>query len=191
MLQRSLRTAPVGLGAAAFAWGAAEASLFFIVPDVLISWVALKHGWRAALLAVVACVTGAGLGGAAVHAWSAHCPVAAARAVEAVPAVAAGAVARAEAEMRRGWFRAALGGSFRGAPYKVWSAAAPAAGVGLGPWTAAAGPVRAPRFLIIGLLFSSLGVVLRPRLRPRFLLGLLFAGGWSAFYLGFWAMAPG
>ena len=32
---------------AAFVWGFAEASLFFVVPDLLISWVAMNRGLKA------------------------------------------------------------------------------------------------------------------------------------------------
>ena len=52
----ALRALGVNLGAAV--WGFAEATLFFIVPDVLLSWIAL-HAPRKALVACLWAVVGA------------------------------------------------------------------------------------------------------------------------------------
>src|SRR5712691_3907378 len=52
--------------AASGVWGYAEATRFFIVPDVLIGWVAL-HGVRPGAWSAFAATAGAVLGGAAVH----------------------------------------------------------------------------------------------------------------------------
>ena len=190
MLQQAMKTGRLRLAAGAVAWGAAEATLFFVVADVLISWAALKRGWRTAVLVAICCAAGAVAGGAVVHRWSGHAPEVAARWIEAVPAVPAGAVARAEVRMRDGWFFTALAGAFQGEPYKVWSAAAPAAGVPVETWAAASVPIRLPRFLLAAAAFSVLGAVLRGRLSPRVLSGL-FAAGWAIFYLAFWLTAAG
>ena len=52
--------------AASAVWGYAEATRFYIVPDVLIGWVAL-HGARPGVWTALAATAGAVLGGAAVH----------------------------------------------------------------------------------------------------------------------------
>jgi len=121
----------------------------FIVPDILIAWVALKRGARASVLAAMLTTAGALTGGALVYAWSANDPSGAARTIEAVPAVPDRAVLHAEAELRRVGLVAAIAGAFRGSPYKVWSAAAPHAGIGPGSWLLAAAPIRLPRFLLV------------------------------------------
>jgi hypothetical protein len=177
------------LGAAALLWGAAEATLFFIVPDVLIAWAALRRGVCAGALAALFATAGAAAGGAVVYAWSAQAPAAAARVIEAVPAVPANAVADAAAELRSGGFAAALSGAFRGKPYKVWSAAAPHAGWTLPSWLAAAAPIRLPRFLVVVAGFALLGAALRGRLCQR-TIASLFAGGWALFYAAFWLLSP-
>src|SRR5437868_1692315 len=58
---------------AALAWGYAEATLFFLVPDVLLSWVALRDP-RAAGVACFWALAGALLGGATMYAWGAADP---------------------------------------------------------------------------------------------------------------------
>lgn len=173
---------------AAALWGAAEAVLFFIVPDVLIAWTALRRGVRAALVAALLATAGAAVGGAGVYAWSARDP-AAARVIEAVPAVPTGAVATATAELRQGGLAAALRGAFSGKPYKVWSAAAPHAGWTLPAWLTAAAPIRLPRFLLVAAGFACLAAALRSRLSTR-MVAKLFAAGWAVFYAAFWLLAP-
>ena len=60
-----VRLQDTAVGAGAFVWGAAEAFLFFIVPDVLIGYAALRRGARAGLIAAVLAALGASVGGAA------------------------------------------------------------------------------------------------------------------------------
>ncbi|NEX95224.1 hypothetical protein [Caulobacter sp. 17J65-9] len=177
--------------AAAFLWGAAEAFLFFVVPDVLLAWVALRRGLKAALVCSLLAAAGATLGGAAMYGWAARSPETAARAVERVPAVADGATDRAVEAMRReGWFRAAASGAFAGRPYKLYAAAAPRAGVEPTAWVAAATPIRLPRFLLMSVGFAVLGALLRDRLDRRVMLAL-YGTGWTLFYAAFWTLTPG
>src|SRR5699024_4595805 len=53
----------------AAAWGLAEGTFFFIVPDVWLSWVALQKP-RTARKAALSALAGAMAGGAFVHAWT-------------------------------------------------------------------------------------------------------------------------
>ena len=70
----------------ALAWGFAEATLFFIVPDVLLTLVATTDG-RLALVACLFAVCGALLGGALMYAWGAEDAVGAKAVLERLPAV--------------------------------------------------------------------------------------------------------
>ncbi|MBC6982775.1 hypothetical protein [Caulobacter sp. 17J80-11] len=177
--------------AAAFLWGAAEAFLFFVVPDVLLAWVALRRGLKAALICSLLAAAGATLGGAAMYGWAARSPETAARAVEAVPAVQDGSTDRAVEAMRReGWFRAAATGAFAGRPYKLYSAAAPRAGVKPAAWVAGAAPIRLPRFLMMSVGFAALGALLRERMDRRMMLAV-YGTGWALFYAAFWTVTPG
>jgi membrane protein YqaA with SNARE-associated domain len=54
----------MGLMAAAALWGFAEATLFFIVPDVLLSIIAVRRGRRPAWIAMAWTIAGAIAGGA-------------------------------------------------------------------------------------------------------------------------------
>jgi len=59
--------------AAAAAWGLAEATLFFIVPDVLLSWLAAFRP-RVAWPAVLTCLVGALAGGVIMYLAAADAP---------------------------------------------------------------------------------------------------------------------
>jgi membrane protein YqaA with SNARE-associated domain len=60
----------MGLMALALFWGFAEATLFFIVPDVLLSAIAVWRGRRSALHGTAWTIAGAVLGGLLMYGWS-------------------------------------------------------------------------------------------------------------------------
>ena len=67
-------------------WGFAEATLFFLVPDVLLSAIALRRGRLAGVACLVA-LLGALPGGALLYRWGEREPVAARRALDRLPAI--------------------------------------------------------------------------------------------------------
>ena len=60
----------MGLKWTAMAWGFAEATFFFIIPDVFLTYIALKN-WRQATRACFWALGGALIGGAVMYAWGA------------------------------------------------------------------------------------------------------------------------
>ena len=176
---------------AALVWGAAEGFLFFVVPDVLISYVALRRGLRAGVIACFLAAVGAGLGGAAMYGWSARDPAAARAAVAAVPAVSDAMIAGAETGMDRdGWLVAALKGPVTSTPYKVYAMLAPARDAGLFAFAVADLPVRLPRFLLAAIAWALVGRLARGRIDRRWVL-TGFTAWWLVFYGWFWASHPG
>lgn len=174
----------------AIIWGAAEASLFFIVADVLIGWIALSRGLRPGLIAAALAALGATVGGAMLFVAAERAPATVARLIEAGPAVPRGAVAEAVPLMTRpDWPAILLKAAFTGRPYRVHAAAAPGR-VPAAALVAATPVVRLPRFLIVALAFGLIGARLRPRLTlPRLL--ALHVAGWAVFYAVYWSLTPG
>lgn len=80
-------------------WGFAEATLFFIVPDVWLSFVALKKGFRGALWAVCFTVVGAIAGGALIYAASIWNLGATISAIDAVPAISPGMISEVRSSL--------------------------------------------------------------------------------------------
>jgi hypothetical protein len=174
----------------AFVWGVAEATLFFFVPDVLISFVGLRRGARAGLVASLAAAIGASVGGALMYLWSTSDPAAAERAVLAVPAISDVMAAAAHTAMQtQGWFAATLEGPLSRTPYKVYAIYAPHVGAGLIPFALASIVARLPRFLI-----AAFGAALARHWLGRFAsettLTWVLAAFWVVFYAVFFAVTP-
>jgi hypothetical protein len=68
-------------------WGFAEATFFFLVPDVILTWIALRHGWRQAGWASLAACSGALIGGGLMYHWGAVDAQQAYAFLDAIPAI--------------------------------------------------------------------------------------------------------
>lgn len=169
------------------AWSAAEAALFFLVADVPISWIAVRSGTKAAILAAIVAAIASMVGTAAVLVWAGSDPAGAAAAMAALPAIDAALIAEA-AERSRDGFAAILAGAFSGVPFKLFALeAAKDGGTGL---LLAAPLLRLPRFLLVALLVGGASRLLERWLTRRQRL-LVLAGCWLAFYAAFFALMPG
>ena len=176
---------------AAALWGLAEATFFFIVPDVIISMIAVQGRLRAALGAALAALAGALAGGWLMHAWGAGASEKVIRGfLDAVPAISADMIERAYAALHELGAWAVLWGPLTGTPYKIYAALAPHAGVPVGIFLLISVPARLGRFLLVALAAHVLG-----RLLKRFLPGLNPLWAWGGFWLvfyGLWfALMPG
>lgn len=167
-------------------WGFAEGTLFFVVPDVLLSLAALCGG-RRALPHVAAAVGGALLAGGVMVSWSAADHPAASAAVRRVPFVRETMFARVDEGLESEGALALFRGSVTGIPYKIYAVEAP----GRMPaarflaWTV---PARAARFLLVWALFTILGAWLRRRYPGNWrLLAVVHAALWIPFYLYYWS----
>ena len=171
--------------AAGVAWGFAEGTLFFVVPDVLISRTALLS-WRRALLQAVAASAGAVLAGALLITWAARAPVAAQTVVRQVPFVRESMFEAAAAGLAAGAFGGLVRGSFSGIPYKVFAVEAPGH-VAAMPFVVASGPARILRFLL-AVMCSALAAMLLRWLTPVSTTGLrvAHAAAWLVFYAYYW-----
>jgi hypothetical protein len=166
-------------------WGLAEATVFFIVPDVWISFMALR-GRRAGLSAVAGALAGAVAGGLAMAALARRDPAFALGLVDAVPGVTPAILARAAdlAAAPQPW--GMIAGALSGVPYKLFAVllAGDMAPAGFALASLAA---RAPRFLLILALVWLVVRLLLPRapagVRRRVLLAV-----WVVFYAGFFAV---
>ena len=177
------------LNIAAFFWGVAEATLFFIVPDVILSYIGLRHGPRAAAIASVYAACGAAVGGAIMFAWSANAADAARRAVLGVGAISEDMGARAEQATAANWFVATLTGPLTNTPFKLFAILAPHAGAALPVFALAAIAARLPRFLIVSIGIALLSRFLSRWLSERQLIWVLI-GAWLLFYVQFFARMP-
>jgi len=167
-------------------WSAAEAAILFIVADVPISWIAVRSGTRAALLASVVAALASVVGTLAVLFWASRDPSGAAVAMAALPGIDPGLIAEAAERYRQG-FDAVLAGSFSGIPFKLF--ALEAAGQGGILFLVLAPLLRLPRFLAIALFVGGISHFLERWMSVRQRLGLLLVL-WVAFYTWYFSMMP-
>ena len=177
------------LDVATFIWGVAEATLFFFVPDVILSYIGLKRGVAAAARASIIAATGASVGGVIMYLWSTNDPAMAREAVLAVPAISEAMVHHAEQVMAENWFLATFLGPLTSTPFKVFAILAPHAGASLPAFALAAIAARLPRFLIVSISVSLIGRFLSRWLSERQLIWV-FIGAWLVFYAVYFALMP-
>ena len=177
------------LDVAAFIWGIAEATLFFFVPDVLLSYIGLKRGVRPAVRASVIAASGAAVGGAIMYWWSSEQFEAAYAAVRAVPAISDAMMERALANMIENWPLATFLGPLSSTPFKVYALVAPVVDAPLTLFALWAIVARVPRFLIVSIGVAFAGRFLSRWLSERQLLWLLI-GAWLLFYAVFFTLMP-
>mgnify|MGYP000129706432 CR=1 FL=1 len=162
-------------------WGFAEATLFFIVPDVLLTGLALtslKKALQAALIAALA----ATVGGMLVWICAFLYPEATRAVLLHVPGISAASFATVQELLETGLFEGMLRGAFSGVPYKIFAAEAGSAGVN--PWLFAlvTPAVRLPRFAAMSLLAWGLSRLVGRRLTNGAKLAVSLAL-WSVFYV--------
>ena len=102
---------------AALGWGFAEATLFFVVPDVLLSWIALNHP-RKAWIACGWAVGGTLVGGTVMYTWGAVDVDSALAALVHVPAVSPAMCDAVNEQFRTHGISAIFLGPISGRPYK-------------------------------------------------------------------------
>jgi len=167
-------------------WSAAEAAIFFIVADVPISWIAVRSGTKAALLAAIVAALASVAGAAAMLFWAGHDPAGAAATMAALPGIDP-ALIKAAASAYHGGPLALLAGSFSGTPFKLFALEAARehsiAILLLAPL------VRLPRFLAIALFVGGISRLLERWMTGRQRLSLLLIL-WVAFYAWYFSVMP-
>ena len=167
-------------------WSAAEAAVFFIVADVPISWIAVRSGTRAAMLAALVAALASVAGTLAVLFWAGRDPAGAAAMMAALPGIDPALIAEAASRYAQG-YDAVLAGSFSGIPFKLFALeAAKQDGI---LFLILAPLLRLPRFLAIALFVGGISHFLERWMSVRQRLALLLLL-WIAFYGWYFSVMP-
>ncbi len=175
----------------AAAWGSAEATVFFIVPDLWTSWLAL-HNPRRGMTATFSALGGALAGGATNYLLTQRMdPEETEKILTSIPGISKSMIADVERELdEKGWSALVLGPT-RGVPYKIYARTLAHGNAPFGKFMALSIPARMGRFLAVTGGVAALG-----KLADRQGLGSttktsLFLGGWGAFYTWYFTAGPG
>lgn len=172
----------------AWFWGFIEATLFFIVPDVLFTLTTLFSP-RRGLAQLGLAVAGATVAGALMFGWAARAPAVARPTVAAVPFVGEKVILPAERRWNEAGTRALFENPLSGVPYKVYAVLAPAH-VSLAEFLVVSVPMRAERMLVTWILFALLAWWLRhgDEHRRRLIAVRAHAVFWTVVYAVYWGL---
>ncbi len=168
---------------AALAWGMAEATRFWLIPDILLGWIALNRP-RSVASSVALTTLGALAGGAWMHRHAARERALLLR----VPGISQPMIDDAHARFAvQGW-PAVVRGPIDGIPYKVYAVESASAGRPLRELVLWTPPARAWRFLATGLGAGLIGTLFGRSVRRQEAFWLvLTAVFWLATYLRYFA----
>ena len=174
--------------AIAFVWGLGEAVVFFVIPDVLGTRAALTS-LRFSLTTVAYALAGSLLGGALSYLWGASDLAGARHLLDALPAISIDMLDRARQALASDGMYAALVGSFKGVPYKVFAIHAASAGIALPEFLLASIPVRAIRFVLLAIVTRGLVIYVVPSWTEQ-RLRRVWALAWIVNYAIYWTIMP-
>ena len=140
----------------AFVWGFAEATAFFIVPDVYLGFVALFN-WRRGLSAMIAALIGAILGGSVMYVLAMNNPSGLNLFLTRVPLIDTILVNDVADKMRTDGLITLLNGPLRGTPYKIYAAQAGEQSLPFLYFLLMTISARLERFLPVVLVFGGIG----------------------------------
>ncbi|MCV0424770.1 MAG: hypothetical protein K5905_04825 [Roseibium sp.] len=162
-------------------WGFAEATLFFIVPDVLLSSVALSS-LKKALWACLSAALAATLGGLLVWICANQYPQETKDVLLKIPGISTTTYATVRELLQNGLFIGMLEGAFSGVPYKIFAAEAGSANVSPLAFAVLSPAARLPRFVAIVLVAFALSRLIGTRLSKSAKLAISLAL-WALFYI--------
>lgn len=172
----------------ALAWGFAEATLFFIVPDVLLSWFALRSR-KFALLACLWAAAGALLGGTVLWFMGNENPQPIREVFNYLPAITANMISDVRAQIEEIGLVALFVGPLVGTPYKIYALETASLGYGLGIFLLISLPARLLRFAVVSFAAGTIAKALQPKLSQRHLrtIHLVF---WLLLYGFYFSLMP-
>jgi membrane protein YqaA with SNARE-associated domain len=166
-------------------WAVAEATLFFVVPDVLITFAVMRFGLRAGIKLCVIAAAIASVAGTGMWAWGHADPDGARHVLLMVPFIGPDLLARAHAETMAAWPLHLVTGAMTGVPYKLYAVEAGARGIDPMFFLPMSFIARIARFLLTAL-GAYVGRELMTRLgRPQWRYAC-WALAWVAVYGFYW-----
>lgn len=177
---RSKNSLWVGLG-----WGLAEATVFFVVPDVYLGLAALVN-WRRGLLVTCAALLGAMLGGVLMYTLAALAPQQVTAVLQSIPLISPKMIEHVAAMLSADGLSAFVKGPFSGIPYKLFAAESGAQNIPLLPMLWVTIFARLERFLPATLAAGLIGTRFKGVIRKHtpLVMGayMLF---WAAVYVAY------
>ena len=170
-----------------FLWVFAEATFFFIVPDVWLTRVTIQDK-KQAVRNVVYCTAGAVTGGVLIYCLALVYMADLVMFFDKLPAISEDMIKNANSDISESGFASALlGAVVQGVPYKIYAAWAAALKINILYFCIVSTCVRIVRFVIVTLITIGVCTILKNHTSLRFLYDL-HIGVWIIFYIFYFAM---
>jgi membrane protein YqaA with SNARE-associated domain len=164
-------------------WGFAEATLFFIVPDVFITFVALKD-IRSSVIASVFSALGAIPGGMIMYIFGKKYPESSIRVINKIPAVPYRIIQDVEKQLKTMGYKALFIGTFTGKPYKIYGVLSGKLNFSFPLFLLVSFPARIVRFILLGITVGFISDKVK-FFFPYELLVIIHITCWTIFYIFF------
>jgi membrane protein YqaA with SNARE-associated domain len=172
--------------ALAFVWGLAEATLFFIVPDVCLGLIALFN-WRKGLLTTLCALAGAMIGGTIMYILGANNPTGMNHVLVSIPLIHINMVDLAYSQLQSAGLVMMVTGPKEGIPYKVFAVQSGILGLPLLQFVLMTIPARMIRFVIVVLLVGTIGVIFRKFIKKYPIVFVVtYAYVWLCIYIAYY-----
>ncbi|MEW6207284.1 MAG: hypothetical protein AB1631_02890 [Acidobacteriota bacterium] len=168
---------------AAFVWGLAEATFFFIVPDVLLSLLGCRSV-RPAIRATAAALAGALAGGILMYSLGAAQPQTMRAFLDRVPAISSALIESVESQIDERGLRAVMTGPLKGIPYKIYAVEWGARRGSMLSFLLISVPARYTRFFLSAIAARGIAHLLRRWTKRRARVEMpILAIVWAGFYI--------
>ena len=176
----------MGINVIAAFWGLAEATLFVLVPDILLSALSIRQ-LRIGMIACLSTLTGALVGGAVMYTWGANDLHGAVSALDALPAISPQLMDRVHHDLIEKGPIAIFIGPLFGIPYKIFAVHAPSAGISMGSLLLLSIPARFIRFSFVTIAAWGISKYALPQW-PHSKKLLVLCVFWILFYVFYFTM---
>lgn len=162
-------------------WGLAEATFFFIVPDVLLSYSG-RNKLKTGLIACCYSLLGALLGGLVMYYWGYSNQLAVNQFLERIPAIDMELINSVKISLNEQGVTSVLFAPLSGIPYKIYAAQAAAQDVSLQSFLLISIPARIIRFMLITIFFHFALQAINKKINKKHNLAIILVS-WVSFYL--------
>jgi len=173
---------------AALLWGFAEATLFFLVPDILLSLVGIKN-LKKGYVALLYSITGALLGGSLMYYLGHLNSQQAVKIIEYVPAINHNLIAKVAYQLKEQGIISMFFGPLSGTPYKIYAVLSPVFDINYILFALISIPARGIRFLAVTTLFHYFFKIFFSgySYKTKIYISLVF---WILFYIFYFSVMP-
>ncbi len=167
-------------------WGFLEATIFFIVPDVLLTYLASQKQQSNLRPTILAATLGALIGGVIMFSNGQHHYYASQQLMTLLPAIDQTVIAKVNALLVEQGIWGLFSGPLLGLPYKLFAIEAAALKVNLWVFLMVSVPARALRFIVLSMLARFVVTRCCNRLTQRSIT-LIWLCCWALFYLAYFS----